>query len=326
MNIDSLTLGHVVLDDIIYPDGVRVDGRLGGAGAYAVIGQALAAGTPGIVSGVGEDFPDVSKGLFASSGVDTAGLVSLDPKTPRTLVQYYKEDDRLETSQHGDTHFSKLDPAWKLVPVQYEGAAAIYVFEELNPSLWVDLQAARKRGSVVLWEIHGHVCSSELLPQVVDQLSGVDILSINRAELAALTGVDSIEEGLAVLSPHVPAIALRLGADGAVVHTPDAVLAAQPVPTVVVDPTGGGNSFSGAFVTAWVQAGDQNTQADSTSAGLERQAEAALRAAMSAAAITISGQGPPVVDDATLSQMKTLSDQLQVQVLDPTNNTEWKNT
>ncbi len=77
----------------------------------------------------------------------------------------------------------------------------------------------------------------------------IDILFANHVELAALTGTDDFEAGLAQLAPQVPVLVVTCGADGAVAlrRGERAEVAAEPI-AKVVDTTGAGDLFAAGFL------------------------------------------------------------------------------
>ncbi|MPV36266.1 carbohydrate kinase family protein [Georgenia subflava] len=292
----TVALGHVVLDEIRLADGTALPPVVGGAGAYAAYGQALVAPQVLLASGVGEDFP--ARADLALAGIDSAALAALDPHTPRTRIQYFTDGEREETPEFGLDHFRRLDPAVWMLPESAD-PIALYVFDEISPDLFTDIAELRRRtGCAVLWELHAGVCTPEQLPAVRAQAAGVDILSLNRTEARGLCGTDDLERCLAELADIVPTVALRLGAEGALVVHDGETVSARPPAGPVVDPTGAGNAFSGAFVASWAVAG--------------RDAEAALRDAMGASALTIRQYGPPPVDAALREEHRRIAASIDV--------------
>ncbi|MBZ0288451.1 MAG: carbohydrate kinase, partial [Anaerolineae bacterium] len=60
------------------------------------------------------------------------------------------------------------------------------------------------------------------------------------------------DAGLQVLSQHVPLIALKRGADGALAQQGTNRYSAQSIPVDVVDTTGAGDSFDAGFIYAYL--------------------------------------------------------------------------
>jgi len=77
----------------------------------------------------------------------------------------------------------------------------------------------------------------------------IDILFANRLELAALTGEEDFDSGIASLAPHVPLLVVTRSEDGAVAvcGAERAEVAAEPIGHVV-DTTGAGDLFAAGFL------------------------------------------------------------------------------
>lgn len=298
MSRSAVVLGHVAIDEVSLADGTRLPEMPGGAGSYAALGQALVAPGSVLVSGVGTDFPEAFHGVLTRADVDTRGLVALDARTPRTRIQYFDNGEREESPVFGLDHFARLDPTLAMLPSDI-AVSALYVFDQLNPALFAAIDDLRRdTGCSVLWEIHADICTEDELVAVRQQASGVDIVSLNRTEALGLSGTDDFTRTVEVLRAIAPVVALRLGADGAAVIMGDKVIRATPPPGVVVDPTGAGNAFSGAFVASWDRSsGDP---------------EAALRDAMAASALTIRQYGPPPVDDTLRAEASHMATTINV--------------
>jgi len=88
----------------------------------------------------------------------------------------------------------------------------------------------------------------------------IDILFANHVELAALTGEDSLEAGIALLAPLVPTLIVTRSAEGAVALCGGqrAEIAAEPV-AHVVDTTGAGDLFAAGFLFGQVGGHDLAT-------------------------------------------------------------------
>jgi sugar/nucleoside kinase (ribokinase family) len=88
----------------------------------------------------------------------------------------------------------------------------------------------------------------------------IDILFANHHELAALTGEDELEAGLAALAPRVPILAVTRSADGAIgiKGGERAEIPAEPIEQVV-DTTGAGDLFAAGFLFGHVRGRDLKT-------------------------------------------------------------------
>jgi sugar/nucleoside kinase (ribokinase family) len=167
-----------------------------------------------------------------------------------------------------------------MIPEAYWSPQAIYIFAGVTEPAWEVVGQVRSP-TTVLWELDVAVCEPAFTARVRAMSVQADLISINEQELRKLVGGASsgdLRRTLDEVFPGVAAIALRRGADGAVLATRDGVWIARPDQgRSVVDPTGAGNAFSGALSVAWTL-----TRGDP---------RAALRSAMAAAAVTVVHQG-----------------------------------
>jgi sugar/nucleoside kinase (ribokinase family) len=289
-----VVFAHLIIDDLRLADGTRADGVLGGAGTYAALGAALVGEEPvGLVSGVGRDLIPEHLEWLASWGIDTSGLARRGERTPRSHVVYRADGSRTETPVFGPEHFASMAPAVADVPAAWGRVRGTYLFAAHDDPQWPGfLRWARQRAVVVMWEISAESCRPDAYPDVLRRLRDVDILSINLAEARSLTGAEDPLACVAQLQRAGGAlVTLRMGADGALIADEDRVVAADAVTGVpVVDPTGAGNCYSGAFLAAWGRTGD-----------LERSA--ALAAAAASRVLGYRGVPPP--RDASTSLTST---------------------
>ncbi len=263
--IDYVVLSHVIVDDLRFPSGAERRGVLGGAGSYAAAGLRLAADRVGIACGVGEDFSALEHAAwFRANGIDTAGLEPRGPRTPRSTVVYHAEDARTETPLLGPAHFARMSPAIDRMPAAYRIATGYYLFRDHDAAFWDEAAALRAAsGAVVLWELHAASTEPACWPQVAARLACVDVVSLNLAEGRRLCGRDAPREIVRrLLDTGVGGVALRLGADGALLGRRSAELLRIPAwPAAVVDVTGAGNAFGGALLAGlgagqdWLESG-----------------------------------------------------------------------
>lgn len=88
-------------------------------------------------------------------------------------------------------------------------------------------------------------------------VADVDLLLPNLDEGRLLTGLDGPEEVARALTARAPLVALKLGADGAIVAERGGGTTRVAAPEVdVVDPTGAGDAFAAGFLAAWLGTGD----------------------------------------------------------------------
>ena len=258
-----LVVSTAVIDQIILPNGIPQKPVLGGAGIYALSGIKVWHDDVKIITGVGEDFLASQGEWFANNNLTTSGLIVKDKNTPHTLIQYFADSERLETPTYGADHYHRLMPTAADVGhhCSYD-TAGVYVFRDAEPRFWQTLRDWRtKYNFKLMWELDASVAVPEKLPEVIAILSHCDIFSLNRQEAFTLFAINRIEDAIQKLqSLRLPLVYLRMGAAGAIIITLQNHHHIPPVPDVrVVDPTGAGNSSSGAVLVGYCQGQDPVT-------------------------------------------------------------------
>ena len=279
-------LSHIVLDEVHPSDVESVPHvEVGGAGAYAAVGSSLAgaAGATVLVSGVGTADRQTLAAWCTARQIDPAGLFDVSEFSPRTVIDYFPDGERVETPAFGLEHFDAHTPLPRHIPFPPDAIGGVYLFHDHEPDYWSEVDAARSRfAAPYLWEISADSCRPAALPAVRERLELVDVLSLNRTEALGLFGAGRLDEALAELARLPVVTVLRLGAAGSLVIDGGDLTAVGVAAGDVVDPTGGGNSYSGAFLADFAATGDP---------------VAAARIAAAAAATVIAQTGAPLVDD-----------------------------
>ncbi|MGW0583464.1 carbohydrate kinase family protein, partial [Streptomyces sp. NPDC002920] len=250
---------HVVTDEVYTADGRQAAREVGGAGAYAAAGASLVSAPWGtaIVSGVGAADRGRLSAWFRRRQVDPVGLFEVGEHSPVTRVRYLDDGERVEESVLGDAHFAAHTPFPSRSPVAPEQLAGAYLFHDADDRYWHEVAALRPRwGGPVLWEIAADACTPAGRARVTELAGLVDVLSLNVAEAAALTGEPDARDALAALPGGGLVVVLRCGAAGSLVRHGRRTWRIGVAPGPVVDPTGGGNAYSGAFLAAYASTGD----------------------------------------------------------------------
>lgn len=274
-------LAHVVIDVLTAPGRSESAEYLGGAGLYAAIGLRMGTRDPVVpLSGVGVDLLDRHGDFFARWELDTTGLDARSARTPRTMVTYHRDGGRHEQSLLGEAHFASMAPRLTQLADGDACPSGLYVFHDADPRRWFDVIARRRAtGCVVMWELSADERGPAGWRWVVDILSDVDIVSVNVDEARALVGDRGPGETVALfVRGGASIVVLRAGEHGSYVGTASMLLHIAPTPAAIVDPTGAGNTYSGAFLGTWVATGS-----------LER----AGRTAAAAASFVLEQFGPP---------------------------------
>lgn len=240
-----------VTDEIHFADGKRVETVAGGAGVYALCGIKLWSDDVMLVTGVGADFPSIYGGWYKNNNISMDGFIEKDAKTPHTVIQYFADGEREEMPRYGAEHYKKIETVPEDLKPYFETASGIYIFKNSNPDFWKEIIKYKENSdSKVMWEIGCDATYPENYENVKKIARHMDIFSINLTESKHMMKKDNIEEIIKEYQDfQIPLVFLRRGAEGAIMITPDeAIIVPSQKNVKVVDPTGGGNSSSGAVL------------------------------------------------------------------------------
>ena len=219
-----------------------------------------------------------------------------EPPTARCLIFVTPDGQRTMNTFLGAAQFLPADA----IDEEAVGGARILYLEgylwdpdEPRAAMRRAIEHARAAGREVAFTLSDVFVISRYGPDfhalIADGL--IDILFANETELAAMTGEDEFEAGVAALAGKVPTLVVTRGADGAVAirNGERAEVAAEPV-AKVVDTTGAGDLFAAGFLYGYTQG---------------QPLEACLKTGAIAAAEIISHYGArPEADLAQLVQAK----------------------
>jgi sugar/nucleoside kinase (ribokinase family) len=258
--LDLVVVGCPSLDKVVL-GGLPRD-VAGGAAWLTALAAHRAGARVGLVARIPTALPDAIARTFGPGGLDRAGLVPADGSLPSFHIVY---DDALEATYvearagvERDLCAADLPEAWLDVPLVHVASLGgrtdrqLRFVRELRARGYVGLLSAGTFGRAV----------QEEPAQVGALLLSTDFFFLNRAEAAAI-----LPEGPP--RTHRGVVCVTAGADGAFVHGGGSTRHA-PAPPVdsIIDPTGAGDSFCGAFLGATVRG------MDGLSAGLAIAAEA----------------------------------------------------
>jgi sugar/nucleoside kinase (ribokinase family) len=254
--MDYLAVSTAVIDTI-HPAGSAppvIAG--GGAGLYAYSGLRMWADDVHLVCGGGNDFSVTLEPWFREHGVSTAAMFPVDAPTPGTMVQYFDDGERIEQPKYGAEHYRRFIAGIDNIAPYCSGCRGMYLFSTADDArFWERLgELKRQYRFTRLWEISADSAVPEKREQVLNIAPLVDILSINRTEAARLFsgGEELCIRSLASLG--LPLVFYRRGKEGALmIHGEQRIAVPSIAGFDAVDPTGAGNSSSGAVLAGYCQ-------------------------------------------------------------------------
>ena len=256
---DYLSIGSIIIDDIILPDGKEKIGIFGGGLTHAAMGMRVWSDRIGLVSSVGGDFDQALMTLLQIY-FDLTGLqIRTGVLTPRAWQVFDADGTRHETFQTDFEEMKTCIPKPDQLPDMYTEISGVHLQcppEEVD--LWVP--ALRQRGcQVILWEPWDMFCVPENRARFMRNCQQVDIVSPNLREARMLTGLDDPQEVILELKNYgAQTVALRMAEAGSLVL--DVFGDLYPIPAYpaenILDVTGAGNAYCGGFVYGFARTGN----------------------------------------------------------------------
>lgn len=262
MTVKYVSMG-IILDDIVFPDGRTQMAVLGGGGAQAAWGMALAAkpGTVGMLSGVGHDFPTAALAPLLAMDIDVSGVHTTDLPTPRAW-QLLEEDGQR-------THVFRVEQATADLQTHLTAETILRHYPDLEVIQWgihpedpflEPSPSLSSRNVTICIEPFKGLESPASDEELNTALTACDIYSPNWDEAVSLFGTDDkflLLRRARDLGGYI--MALRFGATGSEawnLHTGEGIAVPAAPVTSVVDPVGAGDAFCGAFAVAWHESQD----------------------------------------------------------------------
>lgn len=241
-----ITVGTVAFDRIETPFGVA-EKTVGGAATYISLAASVFLDKMGLVSVVGDDFPEATMDQLRQRGVDLQGLEVLHGKESFFWAGRYHYDmntrDTLETRLNV---LLDLDPT---LPEDYRTAPYV-MLGNLDPAVQAKVldQMAERPALVVMDTMNFWMDSA--MEKLREVIARVDILTINDAEARQLSGEHSLVKAAGTILTMGPKyLVIKKGEHGALLFSKDRVFFAPALPLEdVVDPTGAGDTFAGGFI------------------------------------------------------------------------------
>jgi sugar/nucleoside kinase (ribokinase family) len=249
-----LVVGTVAFDAIETPFG-KTDKIIGGAASYIALSASYFYNEIGLVSVVGEDFPQDFLDTLTSKGVNLDGLeIKKGEKSFFWSGKYHADMNSRDTI---DTQLNVLASFNPVVPEQYKEVDFL-MLGNLMPLVQQQVisQLTKRPKLVVLDTMNFWMDTAH--DELVKTISQVDVLTINDAEARQLSGEYSlVKAAQKILDMGIKYLIIKKGEHGALLFNKEQVFFAPALPLEeVFDPTGAGDSFAGGFIGYLAKTGD----------------------------------------------------------------------
>jgi sugar/nucleoside kinase (ribokinase family) len=217
---------------------------LGGSAAYFALAASYF--TPvSLVSAVGSDFRSEHRQLLAEHNIDLRGLEQREGPSFRWHGRYLPDLVRRETVSLTPGVFGSFRP--RLLPDQQR---ANYLFlANLSPEMQAEVIDQMNQPRVVGAETISHWIAQRRL-DLLRNLARVTIVILNEEEAAMLTGHHNpLKAGRELLRMGPARVLITRGEHGVMQFSAEGLFVAAAFPLeAVIDPTGAGDTFAGAFM------------------------------------------------------------------------------
>ncbi|HEU0136529.1 MAG TPA: PfkB family carbohydrate kinase [Flavobacterium sp.] len=240
-----LIVGTVAFDAIETPFG-KTDKILGGAATYIGISASFFNLQSAIVSVVGDDFPQEYLDLLTARNIDISGIeIVRGGKTFFWSGRYHNDLNSRDTLE---TQLNVLADFQPKVPADYKNSDVV-MLGNLHPLVQSSVldQMETPPKLVVLDTMNFWMDCA--LPELMDVIKRVDVITINDEEARQLSGEYSLVKAAAKIHTMGPKyVVIKKGEHGALLFHNKEVFFAPALPLEdVFDPTGAGDTFAGGF-------------------------------------------------------------------------------
>nr|WP_315172717.1 PfkB family carbohydrate kinase [uncultured Flavobacterium sp.] len=240
-----LIVGTVAFDAIETPFG-KTDKILGGAATYIGLSASFFNLQSAIVSVVGDDFPQEHLDLLTSRNIDISGIEIV--KGGKTFFWSGLYHNDLNSRDTLVTELNVLADFQPKVPQNFKDAEVV-MLGNLHPLVQSSVldQMETTPKLVVLDTMNFWMDCA--LPELLDVIKRVDVITINDEEARQLSGEYSLVKAAAKIHTLGPKyVVIKKGEHGALLFHNSEVFFAPALPLEeVFDPTGAGDTFAGGF-------------------------------------------------------------------------------
>jgi len=241
-----LVVGTVAFDTIETPFG-KTDKILGGAATYIGLAASYFTKDINIVSVVGGDFPEEHIKMLNRHNINTDGLQVLkDQKTFFWSGKYHNDMNSRDTIT---TELNVLETFNPVVPEAYQNCEFL-MLGNLMPKIQMQVLSQLKTRPKLIVLDTMNFWMDIAMPDLLEILTKVDVLTVNDAEARQLAGEYSlVKAAQKILKMGPKYLIIKKGEHGALLFNKEQVFFAPALPLEeVFDPTGAGDSFAGGFI------------------------------------------------------------------------------
>lgn len=249
-----ITVGSVAFDAIETPFG-KTDKIVGGAGTFISLASSFFVEKQGLVSVVGEDFPEETLNYLTKKGINIDGIqIKKGEKTFFWSGRYHNDMNSRDTLITELNVLGSFDP---IIPAAYQGADYL-MLGNLSPEVQRQvIERLDQRPKLIAMDTM-NFWMDIALDELKKTMALVDVLIINDEEARQLSKEYSLVKAAKVIREMGPkTLIIKKGEHGALLFHGEHIFFAPALPLEeVFDPTGAGDTFAGGFMGYIAATGD----------------------------------------------------------------------
>ena len=241
-----VTVGTVAFDTIETPFG-KAERCIGGAATYISLAASYFTKDLGIVSVVGDDFPDTELKYLQKRKINLDGLEIKEGE--KSFFWAGKYHDNMNARDTITTELNVLADFNPKLPKNYRDAKYL-MLGNLTPEIQMKvIRQMKKRPKLIVMDTM-NFWMDIAMPALKKTIKKVDVLTINDEEARQLSGEYALVTAAKVILKMGPKVlVIKKGEHGALLFHGDNMFYAPAMPLAkVFDPTGAGDTFAGGFI------------------------------------------------------------------------------
>ncbi len=266
--LDIVGLGEPLLEfNQVEQDPPRLARGFGGDTSNCVIAAARQAAKAGYVTRLGDDaFGKMFLELWDREGVERSGVVS-DPHAPTGIYFITHDDEGHHFSYRREgSAASRLGPdrlpkeVLEATRILHVSAISQAISAEACDGVFEAMDIAKKAGALIAYDTNLRLSLWPLRRAqaiIKETLTLADIVLPGLDDARQILGIDNADSiAKRMLDAGAGIVGLTLGSEGALIATPDETRVIEGFPVEVIDASGAGDTFDGAFLADYLVHGD----------------------------------------------------------------------
>jgi ribokinase len=263
---DLIIVGQVTIDDVVPASPGPWRRQLGGSSLYAIAGARLWLEPEriGLLARLGSDYPFDAAGLLRSAGLRHIALPVFPGEHLVEWLIYEPDGTRrslprnprlLEIGAEGSASMNpytdlllEIAPSAEQLPAAWLPAAALHLCPQVGTRHRDALRALRAAIRWISVDPSPHYSRAMNISELAQYLAGASAFLPSAQEVQRLLEQMQPDAlALALQRAGFPEVAIKRGEQPVVLATADTTLSVPAVAVAVVDPTGAGDGFCGAY-------------------------------------------------------------------------------